>query len=81
MDRMQALGHSPDRGPPIGAGALAASFRQGPKELAPVLPAFPDSVRVIEEPGAVGNPVPLEVYQAKRAGQQERIGTDLEMGR
>ena len=30
-----------------------------------MLPAFPDSVRVVEEPGSIGNPVALEVYQGK----------------
>lgn len=48
-----------------GAGHAKAWFRQGPKEIAQVLPAFPDSVRVVEEPGLAGNPTPQEVVKEK----------------
>jgi hypothetical protein len=51
--------------PKIGSGALDAFFRQGLKELAQIVPAFPESVRVVEEPGALGNPTPVEVYHNK----------------
>ncbi len=50
----------------IGSGALAAFVRQGAKETAQVLPAFPDSMRVVEEPGALGNPTQVEIFQAKQ---------------
>jgi hypothetical protein len=44
--------------PKIGEGALAAMGRMGLKELAQALPAFPESVRPVEEPGALGNITP-----------------------
>jgi hypothetical protein len=46
------------QGPKLGEGAFAAWARMGLKELAQILPAFPDSVRPIEEPGALGNVTP-----------------------
>lgn len=46
---------------------LLAAGRQGTKELAQVLPAFPDSVRPIEEIGTLGNPT--------QAMLTEEIGT------
>lgn len=50
----------------IGAGALEAFIRQGAKELAQALPAFPDSnIRVVEEPGQMGNAVSREIYEQK----------------
>jgi len=61
--------------------ALAASGRQGLKEVAQVLPAFPDSVRPVEELGTLGNPTQLEVnmekgvqasYQGFRSHYQEQ---------
>lgn len=52
--------------PKIGAGALAAAGRQGLKELAQIVPAFPDSVRAVEEPGQIGNPTPQEVFSSKK---------------
>jgi hypothetical protein len=44
----------------LGEGALGAMGRMGFKELAQALPAFPDSVRPIEEPGAFNNITPME---------------------
>lgn len=41
---------------PSFSAPLYAALRQGAKELAQALPAFPDSVRPIEEPGTLGNP-------------------------
>ena len=38
----------------IGEGALAAAGRMGLDELAHVLPAFPDSIHPVDEPGALG---------------------------
>src|SRR5262245_15731199 len=49
----------------LGAGALTAAFRQGHKEIAQILPAFPDSMRIVEEPGQLNNPTPLEVYSER----------------
>lgn len=66
--------------PKIGAGALPAALRQGGKEVGQVLPAFPDSVRVIEEPGTIGNPTPQEIFQAKQ-GPAPRRGPDIDMDR
>lgn len=50
-------------GPKIGEGHAAGMFRQGLKELAQALPAFPDSVRPVEEAGVFGNPTPQIVTQ------------------
>jgi hypothetical protein len=51
---------------PIGAGHLKAMLRAGAKELAQILPAFPDSVRPVEEPGLVGNLTPQEIVHDKQ---------------
>ena len=58
-----------DRPPSVSAPLLAA-LRQGAKELASILPAFPDSVHVVEEPGAMGNPTPQLVTEQISAGQE-----------
>lgn len=42
---------------------LYAALRQGTKELAQILPAFPDSVRPVEEPGTLGNPTQAMLTQ------------------
>jgi hypothetical protein len=49
----------------LGEGAARAAFRQGHKEIAQILPAFPDSMRIVEEPGQLNNPTPLEVYSER----------------
>lgn len=59
----------------IGSGALQAFLRQGAKELAQVLPALPDSVRVVEEPGTLGNPTPQMVTQ-EITGRQVNFDMD-----
>ena len=41
---------------PAFSAPLYASVRQGSKEFAQILQAFPDSVRPVEEPGTLGNP-------------------------
>ena len=43
--------------------AAYAFTRQGAKEIAQVLPAFPDSVKPVEELGTLGNPTQLTVNQ------------------
>ena len=35
---------------------IDAAVRQGAKEITQALPAFPDSIRPVEEPGTMGNP-------------------------
>jgi hypothetical protein len=59
-----------------GQGVLQAALRLGTKELAQILPAFPDSVKPIEEPGALGNLTPQEVVQQKHGRERE---PELEM--
>lgn len=41
---------------PSFSAPLYAAVRQGAKELAQVLPAFPESVRPVEEANTLGNP-------------------------
>jgi hypothetical protein len=55
-----------DKRPKLGAGHASAMLRAGVKELAQVLPAFPDGVRPVEEPGLAGNLTPQEIVQDKR---------------
>lgn len=57
--------------PKVGAGWGKAAVRQGAKEVAQVLPAFPESVRVVEEPGTPGNPTPQEVASERRQVEPE----------
>ncbi len=38
-----------------------AKVRQGAKEFEQVIPAFPDSIRTIDEPGTLGCPTQLSV--------------------
>ncbi len=52
----------------LGTGSVMAALRQGAKELAQVLPAFPDSARVVEEPGTIGNPTP-QIVTAQLTGK------------
>ena len=61
-------------GPPrkIGAGALEAAFRQGAKELATALKAFPESISV-DEPGTVFSPTQGEIAEANRGGLDARL--------
>jgi hypothetical protein len=62
---------SPNRQPSFTSPLLAA-LRQGAKELAQILPAFPESVRVVEEPGMMGNPTQYEV------NNQVGVGRDID---
>jgi hypothetical protein len=43
-----------------------AAIRQGGKEFSQVLPAFPTSVRPVEEPGTLGNPTPQQVTDQQK---------------
>ncbi|HEX4132933.1 MAG TPA: hypothetical protein VHZ24_23070 [Pirellulales bacterium] len=47
---------------------LWAAARQGGKEFAPILKAFPDSIGIVEEPGTIGNPTAQLVTQEIRGG-------------
>ena len=50
----------------IGAGHVKAMMRQGAKEVAQVLPAFPaHGIQPVEEPGLAGNLTPQEVAKDK----------------
>ena len=44
------------RSRPAFSAPLYAAFRQGDKEFAQILKAFPDGIQLIEEPGTLGNP-------------------------
>lgn len=48
---------------PSFSAPLWAAVRQGGKEFAQILPAFPESVRVVEEPGTLGNPTQYMVTE------------------
>jgi hypothetical protein len=48
---------------PSFSAPLYAALRQGAKELAQALPAFPESVRPVEESGTLGNPTQAMVTQ------------------
>ena len=65
--------------PPIGAGALQAFVRQGFKELAQVIPATPESVRVVEEPGSIGNPTPQIVTAQMKPKDPELMTKQAEI--
>src|SRR6266851_9301680 len=45
---------------------MKAFARAGLKEIAQVLPAFPEGVRPVEEPGLVGNLTPQEILSDKQ---------------
>lgn len=60
----------------IGQGSLQAWLRAGHKEIAQVLPAFPDSVRVVEEPGLPGNLTPQEVTAQKHSEPEPEYERD-----
>ncbi len=48
---------------PSFSAPLYAALRQGAKEIAQILPAFPDGVRPVEEAGTLGNPTQAMVTQ------------------
>lgn len=52
-----------ETGRPSFSAPLYAALRQGAKELAQALPAFPESARIVEEPGTLGNPTPQQVTE------------------
>jgi hypothetical protein len=58
---------------------VRAMGRAGLKELAQILPAFPDSVKPIEEPGLAGNIGPREAYE-QRNPELDGPTKEMEMG-
>jgi hypothetical protein len=52
---------------PAFSAPLWAAARQGAKELAQALPALPDSIRPVEEPGSMGNPTQQMVTEEARS--------------
>lgn len=48
---------------PAFSAPLYAFIRQGHKEIGQALQAFPDSIRVVEEPGTLGNPTPQMITE------------------
>ena len=62
---------SQSRAPSFSA-PLWAALRQGAKELSQILPAFPEGVRVVEEPGMMGVPTQYEV------NNQLGVGRDID---
>ena len=58
----------------IGEGSLKAWARMGHKELSAIVPAFPDSMRVVEEPGMPSNSTSYEVSK-QRGVVQDKQGT------
>jgi hypothetical protein len=51
---------------PCFSAPLYAAGRQGTKEIAQLLKAFPDGVQLIEEPGTLGNPTPQMITEDMR---------------
>ncbi len=49
---------------PPSSATFAAVFRQGAKEIGQIIPAFPDSIRPVEEMGTMLNPTPQQVTRA-----------------
>jgi hypothetical protein len=72
-DKSQSWENAPAK---FGQGAVQAMLRVGSKELAQMLPAFPDSIKPIEEPGLPGNLTPQEVFHQKQDRERE---PELEM--
>jgi hypothetical protein len=61
-------GFMPEQKQKIGAGHVKAMMRQGAKEIAQSLPAFPShGIQPVEEPGLAGNLTPQEVARDKGA--------------
>lgn len=68
--------YEPQDRPPSVSAPLLAALRQGAKELAAILPAFPESVGIVEEPGTMGNPTPQLVTEQISAGQDSNSMLD-----
>lgn len=70
--------NAPQQTPQTGATHLPAIVRLGFKEISQILPAFPDSIKPIEELGLFGNALPQEVYKARHE-TEPNINQNLEM--
>lgn len=57
----------------IGEGALEAMGRMGLDELAQALPAFPDSIHPVDEPGALGTVTPAIATDQMGYGQDDHL--------
>ena len=57
----------------ISEGHLAGMARQGLKELTQALPAFPEGIRPVEEPGVFGNPTQQIVTQEMGGDYQSKL--------
>ncbi len=68
--------------PKIGAGWAQAAIRQGAKEIAQVLPAFPSQgIQPVEEPGLPLTNTPRETYEARHGkGHEKQNQIEPEMG-
>lgn len=62
----------------IGQTHAAGMWRAGMKELSQILPAFPESVKPVEEVGLAGNALPQEVFQ-DRHDQEADMDKNIEM--
>ncbi|GAB5440130.1 MAG: hypothetical protein Fues2KO_04790 [Fuerstiella sp.] len=58
---------------------LEAMGRVGLKELSQILPAFPESVKTVEEPGLAGNALPQEVFKDRYPDKEMDVEQNLEM--
>lgn len=65
--------------PKLGAGHASAMWRAGLKEMANILPAFPDSIQPVEELGLAGTKLPGEVYDAKKESLERNKPHDMNM--
>lgn len=87
------MANDPNSNRPAFSAPLWAAARQGAKELSQALHAFPDSVRVVEEPGTIGNPTSQMVTEqvhstegcqqmladrSRESGPAERPGPELD---
>ena len=83
-----------EAGRPSFSAPLWAALRQGADEVAQVLPAFPDSVRCVDEPGTLGSPTQAmvteqigslngydHVLDAYASQGREEVGREVEMER
>lgn len=68
----------PNVAPKIGASHAPAMMRAGLKEIASILPAFPESVKPVEDMGLAGNALPQEIYKSKHE-KEPHIDKNLEM--
>jgi hypothetical protein len=62
-DNEAKIQHGAQRVQPSFSAPFWAAWRQGLKELGQALPAFPDSIRPVEELGTMGNPTQAMVTQ------------------